>query len=62
MSLEDRSVWRERLGTYLLGVAIGLMLVGALLWGRYRAGQQQRAADAARGTQTGTNNPPTNPP
>lgn len=35
--LGDRPVWRERLGTYLLGVAIGLVLVGVLLWGRAQA-------------------------
>lgn len=40
----DRPVWRERIGTYLLGVAIGLLLVGVLLWGRYQAALRQRQA------------------
>lgn len=39
--LGDRPVWRERLGTYLLGVAIGLVLVGVLLWGRAQAIRRQ---------------------
>ncbi len=45
----DRPVWRERIGVYLLGVAIGLVLVGVLLWGRYQAGQRRRAAEEAAG-------------
>ncbi|MFM9995751.1 MAG: hypothetical protein ACKVU4_08125 [Phycisphaerales bacterium] len=46
----DRPVWRERIGTYLLGVAIGLVLVGTLLWGRYQAAQRQQQAPAGAPT------------
>lgn len=65
---EDRPVWRERIGTYVLGVAIGLMIVGALTWGRYqsvrRSGAAQKAAEDARGSglAPSTNNPPTDRP
>lgn len=64
----DRPVWRERLGVYLLGVAIGLVLVGTLLWGRYQAAKRERSrAEAAQkqaesGAGTGTNSSPTDRP
>lgn len=65
----DRPVWRERIGTYLLGVGIGLILVGFLLWGRYQSAQRQHAAEAAEkaaaagsAPAAGTNNPPTDLP
>jgi hypothetical protein len=38
---------RERLGVYLLGVAIGLTIVGMIFMARYQAQQRQEAARQA---------------
>lgn len=40
-----RSPFRERLGTYLLGVAIGCVIAGFIMMGRYQA-QQKRNTPA----------------
>ncbi len=68
----DPHVLRGRLGTYLLGLAIGCTLVGMLLYGRYQAAKREQArAEAARAAESaagrdpqsaGTNNPRTGHP
>lgn len=40
---QKRSAFRERLGTYLLGLAIGCCIVGFIFYGRYQAKQRQAA-------------------
>ncbi len=45
---QQRSAFRERLGTYLMGVAIGCMIVGFMLYGRSQAKQRQAAERAAQ--------------
>ena len=41
MPSDSRSAFRERLGTYLLGVAIGLILLGFFWAARYQAAQHR---------------------
>jgi hypothetical protein len=49
----SRSPFRERLGTYFLGVAIGCMIAGFIFYGRYQEKKRQAAIDAAQnGAQT----------
>lgn len=43
----SRSAFRERLGTYLMGVALGCMIVGFIFYGRFQAKQRQAAERAA---------------
>jgi hypothetical protein len=43
-----RTPIRERLGTYLLGVAIGCMIVGFIFYGRYQEKQRRAAVEAAQ--------------
>jgi hypothetical protein len=42
--------FRERLGTYLLGVAIGLTLLGFLYMARWQASQRQQVGQGAPAT------------
>ena len=42
-----RTPLRERLGTYLLGVAIGCMIVGFIFYGRYQEKQRRAAMEAS---------------
>ena len=44
---ESRSPFRERLGTYFVGVALGCMIAGFILFGRSQAKQRQAAERAA---------------
>lgn len=43
-----RSPFRERLGTYFLGVAIGCMIAGMIFYGRYQEKQRRAAVEAAQ--------------
>lgn len=45
--MQTTSTFRERLGVYLVGLSIGLMILGMMYMGRYRA-HQQREAERAR--------------
>jgi hypothetical protein len=45
--------FRERLGTYLLGVAIGLTLLGFLYMAKWQSAQRRQAGQGAPAT-TGT--------
>jgi hypothetical protein len=47
-SAQERARFRERLGTYLIGVAIGCMIVGVLLMNRQRMAQREAARRAAQ--------------
>lgn len=47
MQQPPRSPFRERVGTYLLGVAIGCVIVGFILMGRYQSMRQQAAQQPA---------------
>ncbi len=51
LPVQQRSPFRERLGTYLMGVAIGCMIVGFMLYGRSQAKQRQAAERAAAESQ-----------
>jgi hypothetical protein len=42
--VKTNSTMRERVGVYVLGVAIGLVIVGLMVMGRYQAHQRQEAA------------------
>ena len=44
----ERARQRERVGTYLMGVAIGCMLAGVLLMSRWMVVKRERALEAAR--------------
>lgn len=47
LPVQQRSAFRERLGTYFVGVALGCMIVGFILLGRSQAKQRQAAERAA---------------
>ena len=49
----ERSRFRERLGTYLMGVAIGCMMVGVLYMSRQMVLKREAALRAAEEPATG---------
>jgi hypothetical protein len=66
--MKTNSTLRERIGVYILGVAIGLLIVGVLLMARYQAHQRREAARQGeiaaqeRGRPGPTTGPPHNAP
>jgi hypothetical protein len=48
MTAHERRRFRERAGTYLLGVAIGCMLASVLLLSRWMVVKRERALEAQR--------------
>lgn len=48
MTAHERRRFRERAGTYLLGVAIGCMLAGVLLMSRWMVIKRERDLEAQK--------------